>query len=1257
MSYVRKPLLLLVCSLFLQSLPVGATVPSVETAPVPTPVEDLLAEGWAVYVEGDARSAKDVFAKAVSEAPRDARALEALYVASQGNSTSEEMIGLVARLLSAEEVHTAFIGAYLADMFPVLVDEPLRKAQRKIFERALAIGTLPPEQRNLIQRQYDIFLYVDNNPQAGIRSLGSQGSVLDWSFAGPFPNVHGSGFDAAYGPITEPQDDAVFYNQFNAPLGWRKMLNAMSGVTIAFGYYMDPKDAVAYAQTFVDVPTTDTYGLSFGLCGAAKVWIDDQLVFAQDEERCFEEGHLLLSQKLSAGTHRVLLQLGSAERSGLSYHLRIVDAERNPVPGLKASHSYRAYAKDKVESEVSYGRAFTAAQAASKAAPDDLTANLLLARQQVIFGRWLDAREVVNHMRDLYPKAPCFIELENELFKKEGSETGQAELMAYLRNNLPMYPLVIAERMQKAVEEEDYNLAENELEELEAINGSSSASEMLRVSLLLREENIPGAVKRLNGARKVTPSSQELMWLEYRIEAQVFNRPDNAREVVKTYLRDYNVDEVRAELAKVCSNQGDERLAIKHYRTILDELAYEVGHRRSIAQIHTSAQEYDAALEAYDEAIAQAPDVASFHRGRGEVLLKSKRKEEAVESYTRALQLNPNDFSLRTRLRELRDQPAVYAQLDSLDIMGVIEAQGNLFDETDYALAIIADDVRRIVYEDGVSEARYVAAYKVLNQKGIEQLSEYSLGGAGVDIFEAQVIKPSGQKIDGERGHGTVVFPKLAVGDYVYVSYRVREYYEGKMFGKVWADYQMSGTYPSNESRYQVLFPKDYPLKYELINSDAEPALEELGEFDKLTFSIERPKLIEYEDYMPATTDVAEVLHLSSVPDWDYVASWYDELSAKRTESDYTVRAAVKSVFPQGSEGLSEEEKSRRIYEYIVKEVSYSSLPFRQNGYVPQRAGKTLRTKLGDCKDVSSLFVAMGREVGVGAQLVLVDTRDNGERDLVMPNTEFNHCIVQLDATDEYVELTDQYLPYAAVGPRLRGSIALPVARDGAARDLCQVTASKKRNGIDAYTELAFEGDDLRLSRRSQWYGQLASMQRYDYHDVSRKDQGAELHREIGTRLDKSFSLEEFRFEHLGDLSDTVVVDYAITIDGAVSKMQSMRFFQLPWLHRNTSLDFLNDKERTNPIELWLFTSSDRKFEEIAVELPADAALVETPSDVELEIDGMTYSLRFTLEDNQFKAARTWTRTRDSYAAAEFGDVRKFLRAMDEADQQLIGIK
>src|SRR5690606_9861664 len=76
----------------------------------------------------------------------------------------------------------------------------------------------------------------------------------------------------------------------------------------------------------------------------------------------------------------------------------------------------------------------------------------------------------------------------------------------------------------------------------------------------------------------------------------------------------------------------------------------------------------------------------------------------------------------------------------------------------------------------------------------------------------------------------------------------------------------------------------------------------------------------------------------------------------------------------------------------------------------------------------------MAQKAGLKANLVLVQTSDNGTAALKLPAISFNHCIVKvnLDGKDYFLELTNKFLPFKAMPRSLYNAKALVISFDKA---------------------------------------------------------------------------------------------------------------------------------------------------------------------------------------------------------------------------------
>jgi hypothetical protein len=72
----------------------------------------------------------------------------------------------------------------------------------------------------------------------------------------------------------------------------------------------------------------------------------------------------------------------------------------------------------------------------------------------------------------------------------------------------------------------------------------------------------------------------------------------------------------------------------------------------------------------------------------------------------------------------------------------------------------------------------------------------------------------------------------------------------------------------------------------------------------------------------------------------------------------------------------SNKDKVRQIYNWVQKNIKYIAIEDGENGYIPREASLVLQRKYGDCKDKTSLMVAMMRSQGLKASYSWIGTRD-----------------------------------------------------------------------------------------------------------------------------------------------------------------------------------------------------------------------------------------------------------------------------------------
>lgn len=165
--------------------------------------------------------------------------------------------------------------------------------------------------------------------------------------------------------------------------------------------------------------------------------------------------------------------------------------------------------------------------------------------------------------------------------------------------------------------------------------------------------------------------------------------------------------------------------------------------------------------------------------------------------------------------------------------------------------------------------------------------------------------------------------------------------------------------------------------------------------------------------------------------DWAEVGSWYRSMEGTRIQPDDEIKARVKELI---ADKKTEEEKVQVLYNFVGPQVRYIGVAFGIGRYQPHEASEVLRNQYGDCKDKSTLLIAMLAAAGVKADAALIGAGVRFNPDVPSPSA-FNHCITLVHLADKtvWLDTTAEVAPYGFLFNTIRGKQALVVPLEGAA--------------------------------------------------------------------------------------------------------------------------------------------------------------------------------------------------------------------------------
>ncbi len=194
--------------------------------------------------------------------------------------------------------------------------------------------------------------------------------------------------------------------------------------------------------------------------------------------------------------------------------------------------------------------------------------------------------------------------------------------------------------------------------------------------------------------------------------------------------------------------------------------------------------------------------------------------------------------------------------------------------------------------------------------------------------------------------------------------------------------------------RLVVDAPTSLPVRYQLLGGAKRPQVQRHG--GRVVWSFEYSDLRPLSRFPPATPpDVAilPAVSFSSGKDWSTVARAY----ASKVAEQYAAFDAKRIATSLVAQGDTEQEKARKLLEYLNTNIRYTGLELGERSLVPAEPEQVLKRRYGDCKDKAALLSALLRSVGVPAQVALLETGPGLDISTELPGLGlFDHAIVRV---------------------------------------------------------------------------------------------------------------------------------------------------------------------------------------------------------------------------------------------------------------------
>ena len=433
---------------------------------------------------------------------------------------------------------------------------------------------------------------------------------------------------------------------------------------------------------------------------------------------------------------------------------------------------------------------------------------------------------------------------------------------------------------------------------------------------------------------------------------------------------------------------------------------------------------------------------------------------------------------------------------------------------------------------------------------------------------------------------------------------------------------------PLEKAVYRVTFPSSVKIGYKLVHTEAiDLKFKETTKGDYTTYewtASEIPK-VKFEEgapdfryYVPQIHVFVEEAEFNSgtekfVGTVDNLYNWYSSLVTDYENSEG--RRELKELVDSIVVGLEdEEEKVKHIYYWVQNNIRYVAFEDHLGGFIPRPAGLVCERRFGDCKDMSSILVAMLEEAGIKAHLTWIGTRHIPftYEELPTPSVDNHMIATYFNKNDEAIFLdgTVNHINYGTPPDHIQGKEALIQMSDDEYKILTVPIQPKEYSRFTDSAVMTVENNSLvgTGSLEVSGYNDVYFITRYKYTPV--KERGAII-KGFTMKGSNKYRLEEYVLSQNETADTATKVKYKFKLEDHITSYEDEMYINM---NLHTRLGKKIDEERELAFEYDFHTQERRKF---ILEIPEGYEVSHLPENFQVSDCGFTFNISYTVKGNQ----------------------------------------
>lgn len=488
------------------------------------------------------------------------------------------------------------------------------------------------------------------------------------------------------------------------------------------------------------------------------------------------------------------------------------------------------------------------------------------------------------------------------------------------------------------------------------------------------------------------------------------------------------------------------------------------------------------------------------------------------------------------------------------------------------------------------------------------------------------------------------------------VDYQEEDEINGILSFEDWLPLRAPGV-SALHSKYVIIAPKDYQIRYKPVNCTFKPIITESG--DKKIYTWEARNLpAKYTEssgpswweiapwVMLAPSDFEADGHKGNMSTWTDYGKFIDQLRAGRDVLPDDIKKKVHDL----TDNLKDpRQRVYALYDFLQKNTHYISIQLGIGGWQPFPADYVATKRYGDCKALSNYMIALLKEAGIKGKYVEINAGEEAAKMVEdFPCSQFNHAIscVPMGKDTIWLECTSQTVSPGYMGSSTEARKAILIDEDGG--HIVQTPTYSAADNLQSRVinaEISVDGNlDAEVNTTYTGLSQELPHALINVSDDQREKYLNELLNLPTYRVDKSHYEEQ-----KGPLP--VVKEYLHVLSPNYANVSGKRLFIVPDLFDKSNTRLSADSTRKYD---YICNRSYKDIDSISIKIPPGYQPESVPRDIHIDSKFGKYSASVKVFPDKIIYYRSIEESVKRFPPSDYPELVKFYEQLYKADHNRV---